>query len=110
MEEKIEEAYEESRNFKSSLNKANVENDRLLNSHSEIIAENTKLKDALEKLKVEKNKHAKTFTELKENIMMLENVAENLNQKIYDLEQELKVAEEAVPASSKSLCETCENL
>ena len=41
---------------------------------------------------------------LEENIMMLENTLESRDQKVYELEEEMKDLEESIPFSSITIC------
>ena len=109
LDDKLEEVYLESRNYKESFRLTKIENDKLSESLSEKVAENANLQEAFEKFKVANRKTAKAQTELEETIIMLENVVETRDQKIYTLKEELNSMEETLPASFTPNCERCEN-
>ena len=68
------------------------------------------LKEVLNRIKAEKEKQENVVMELEANILMLENVVESRNERIYTLEEEFKQMEETYSTSIIPNCESCEDV
>ena len=104
LDDELEEAYSEARNLKSELNRVNNENVKLKETTD------SNLKEVLDRIKAEKEKQKNVVMELEANILMLVNVVESRNERIYTLEEEFKQMEETYSTSIIPNCESCENV
>ena len=90
LDDKLEEAYLETRNLKADLGKINYEKNKLIEEINSKDVQNACIKDELENSR-RKFKHIeKVNVDLQESIEIVENTLESRDQKIYKLEEEIR--------------------
>ena len=104
LDDKIEEAYLESRNLKMDIGKLTSNYNKVVEDLSEHENKAENFKAVIERLKYSEQKQEKNCREQETTIMMLENTLENRDQHVYKMEQEIKELEE-----SGSVCINCDN-
>ena len=107
-DDKIEEAYCETRHFKEQLKIGDTEKGGLIQSLEDKNLQIVGLEKELLKSKQKYRDLDKVNTELEENVTMLEYTLESRDQKIYDLEEDIKIFEEKGSASSSISLDNCE--
>ena len=103
-EDKIEEVYLECRHLKDTLEKANVDRNKLVKTIQQKENDNGYMEEVIRKEKKSSNKVEQSKLLLQENIAMLENNLETKELKILDLQKELIMKQEV----NSSTCVTCE--
>ena len=104
LDDKIEEAYLESRYLKVDIGKLTSNYNKVVEDLSEHENKAENFKAVIERLKYSEQKQETNCREQETTIMMLENTLENRDQHVYKMEQEIKELEE-----SGSVCINCDN-
>ena len=94
LDDKIEEAYGESRKLKEVIGNTRTEHDKLVETLSEKEDNIVNLKEELYKMKNSFQKHKSIDNEKDATILMMENVLETRDQQIYRLEKDIQLAKE----------------
>ena len=108
LDDKLEEAYLEARDVKAELYEINIEKSKLADNMNDRDVIISCMKDELENTKNKFRRLEKVNVELDESIVTLENTLESRDQKVYELEKEIKSMEETVPLTFS--CDECKHV